>query len=32
MAAPIRALKTQARGLKVSLDVVIRFRDELLHH
>ncbi len=32
MAAPIRALKTQARGLKVSLDVVIRFRDELMHH
>lgn len=32
MASPIKALHKQVRGLKVSLDVVVRFRAELMHH
>ena len=32
MAAPVKALKKQARGLQVSLEVIIRFREELMHH
>jgi ATP-binding cassette, subfamily B, bacterial len=32
MASPIRALRTQARGLRVSLDVIVRFRAELMRH
>jgi ATP-binding cassette, subfamily B, bacterial len=32
MASPVKALKKQARGLQVSLEVIIRFREELMHH
>lgn len=32
MASPMKALGKQARGLKVSLDVMVRFRAELVHH
>ncbi|MCC6313203.1 MAG: hypothetical protein IT337_04260, partial [Thermomicrobiales bacterium] len=32
MASPMQALKKQARGLQVSLEVVVRFRAELGRH